>query len=335
MSTELTPYSTIDREFFERELDSFLPDRIYDAHCHIWREDCVEWSVPGGPADVGLSDYVELIDQIHTGRPTKALFIPFTTSRDAELRMKANEWIGEHVAGDRQCRGLFFITPQDDPEWVRENVRRLGLHGLKCYHTMSDVDPTWEAAIEDYLPEPLIKVAHEEGWVITLHLVKSRAVADPANIECIRHYCQTYPGMTLILAHSARGFQPAHNFEGLPHLVGLDNVYFDTSANCEPIAHQSIMRIMGHERLMYGSDLPVSHARGRSLGTADSFLWLYEDTPVWGEKHLKIDPVLVGLEHLRSLKWACWSERMTDSQVEDIFWNNAAGLLGVTDGAED
>ena len=82
--------------------------------------------------------------------------------RDADLRMKANEWIGEHVAGDRQCRGLFFITPQDDPEWVRENVRRLGLHGLKCYHTMSDVDPTWEAAIEDYLPEPLIKVADEE-----------------------------------------------------------------------------------------------------------------------------------------------------------------------------
>ena len=141
--------------------------------------------------------------------------------------------------------------------------------------------------------------------------------------------------MKLILAHSGRGFQPAHNLEGLPDLVGLENLYFDTSANCEPIAHQSIIRIMGHERLMYGSDLPVSHMRGRSLGTADSFLWLYEDTPVWGEKHLKIDPVLVGLEHLRSLKWACWSERMSDSQVEDIFWNNAAGLLGVTEAADD
>ena len=73
----------------------------------------------------------------------------------------------------------------------------------------------------------------------------------------------------------------------------------------------------------------MSHARGRSLSAADSFIWLNEDSPVWGEKHLAIDPVLVGLEHLRSLKWACWSERLTDSQVEDVFWNNAARVLGV------
>ena len=100
-------------------------------------------------------------------------------------------------------------------------------------------------------------------------------------------------------------------------------------ANCEPIAHQAVIRYLGHQRLLYGSDLPVSHMRGRSLGAADSFLWLYEDTPVWGEKHQAIKPVLVGLEHLRSLKWACWSERLSDTQIEDIFWNNAAALFGV------
>ena len=89
------------------------------------------------------------------------------------------------------------------------------------------------------------------------------------------------------------------------------------------------MRIIGHDRLMYGSDLPISHERGRSLSAADSFVWLYEQTPVWGERHTAIDPVLIGLEHLRSLKWACWSERLTDAQVEDVFWNNATRLLGV------
>ena len=126
----------------------------------------------------------------------------------------------------------------------------------------------------------------------------------------------------------ARGFQPAHNLEGLPKLTGLDNLYFDTSVNCEPIAHQAIIRIIGHDKLMYGTDMPVSHLRGRSLSAADSFIWLHEDAPVWGEKHQKIDPVIVGLEHIRSLKWACWSEKLSDSQVEDIFYNNAARLLG-------
>ena len=135
--------------------------------------------------------------------------------------------------------------------------------------------------------------------------------------------------MMLILAHSGRGFQPAHKLEGVPDLVGLDNVFFDTSANCEPIAHQAIIRILGHERLMYGTDLPISHMRGRSLSAADTFIWLYEQTPVWKENHSLIEPVLIGLEHLRSLKWACWSENLTDSQVEDIFYNNAAKLLGL------
>ena len=81
---------------------------------------------------------------------------------------------------------------------------------------------------------------------------------------------------------------------------------------------------------MYGSDFPVCHLRGRSVAAADSFLWLYEETPVWKEKHTELKPVLVGLEHLRSLKWACWAEKLTDKQVEDVVWNNAAELFCLT-----
>lgn len=319
----------VDHEFFERELASFLPDRIFDAHTHLWDHNLVSWSSAEPLGNVGYKEYMRLMQDIHQDRPTKALFIPaFSPDRMESIHL-SNEWIAQHTKVDPGCRGLFFVKPTDDPEWVREEVRRLGLHGLKCYHITAPVDPTWEAEIPDYLPEQVMKVADEEGWVVTLHMVKSRAVADPGNIHWIRHYCETYPNMTLILAHSARGFQPAHNLEGLPKLTGLDNLYFDTSANCEPMAHQAIIRIIGHEKLMYGSDLPVSHLRGRSLATADSFVWLYEETPVWGEKHLAINPVLIGLEHLRSLKWACWSERLSDDAVENIFWNNAARLFGI------
>ena len=321
--------NSADDQFFERELTSFLPDRIFDAHCHIFLEKYVAWSLKDYPGDIGYDGYMAAMRDVHGDRSGGALFIPFAEAEDPAGRGPSNEWVGAQAARNENFRGLFFVTPGDDPEWVRQEVRRLGLHGLKCYHTFADVTPTWEASIPDYLPEQLVAVANDEGWVITLHMVKSRAVADPDNIHWIRRYCETYPDMRLILAHSARGFQPAHNLEGLPQLTGLDNLYFDTSANCEPIAHQAIIRIIGHEKLMYGSDLPVCHLRGRSVSAADSFLWLYEDTPVWGEKHLQIDPVLIGLEHLRSIKWACWSERLDDNAVEDIFWNNAARLFGL------
>ena len=317
-----------DAAFFTRELESFLPDRIFDAHCHVWHRDHAVKPV-GIPPIVGHSEYLETIKDIHGGRRTCAMFIPSPMNTEDSIMAAANAWTSQACGADPDFRGLFFIKPEKDAEWVRDQVRRLGLNGLKCYHTAAQVQPTWEAQIPDYLPESFLQVADEEGWVITLHMVRSRACADPSNIHWIRHYCENYPNMKLILAHSARGFQPTHNLEGLPQLTGLDNLYFDTSANCDAMAHQSIIRIIGHDKLMYGSDLPVCHLRGRSVPAADSFVWLYRDTPVWGEKHTQIKPLLVGLEHLRSLKWACWSERLTDMQIEDIFYNNAARCLGL------
>ena len=318
-----------DGEFFSRELDSFLPDRVFDAHTHVWRRDLADWRIAGAPEDIDYAGYRQAMQNLHPGRHGAALFLPSFNIDSTPPFTEANQWVADCVTAAADCRGMFFVTPDDDPQWVRQEVRRLGLHGLKCYHTMAPTKPTWEAEIPDYLPERLVKLAHKEGWAITLHMVKSRAAADPANIHWIRHYCKTYPDMRLILAHSARGFQPGHNMEGLPQLTGFDNLYFDTSANCEPMAHQAIIRFMGHDKLMYGTDLPVSHTRGRSLGVADAFTWLDDDSPNWVGKHQTIRPLTVGMEHLRSIKWACWSERLLDVQVEDIFWNNAARLFAI------
>lgn len=328
-ATDKTDVSLIrdeDREFFERELASFVPDRIYDAHAHLWDTGLGFEPGQGLPERGDYATYQDLTKVLFPGRKLSAYFIPYSPNQ--EHLAGANAFSAAEAAKDPNCCSAYFVSPQDDPEKVRDDVRRLGAKGLKCYHVFAASRPTWTADIPEYLPESLVKVAHEENLAITLHMVKDRAVADPSNIHWIRHYCETYPNMTLILAHSARAFQPAHGLEGLPQLTGLDNLYFDCSANCEAVAHQAIMRIIGHDKLMYGSDFWVSHYRGRSLGAADSFVWLYEDSPVWEEKQSSIKPVLIGLEHLRSLKWACWAERLTDNQVQDIFYNNAAQLFG-------
>lgn len=318
-----------DREFFERELASFVPDRVFDAHAHVWADRCLaaERKIPSLPANAGYPEFSRMLQELHPDSSCAANVFHRICPR--EHLGEANAWTGEQVSCDSNYRGLLISTPENDAEWLRQEVRRLGLHGLKCYHSYSNTDPTWEAQIPDYLPESHVQVVHQEGWVIMLHLVRSRACADRYNLEWIRHYCETYPNMKMILAHSGRGFQPGHNLEGLPELKGLDNLYFDTSANCDQLAHQAIIRIIGHKKLMYGTDLPAGLLRGRSVAVADSFVWLYEDSPVWVEKHKRIKPVLIGLEHLRSVKWACWSERLSDRQVEDVFWNNAAELFGI------
>ena len=47
------------------------------------------------------------------------------------------------------------------------------------------------------------------------------------------------------------------------------------------------------------------------------------------EKHISLQPVLIGLESLRSLVLACQRLKLSERQVEDIYYGNAAALLGI------
>ena len=79
-------------------------------------------------------------------------------------------------------------------------------------------------------------LADKYELVITLHIVKDKAVADEDNIREIKDICMRYPELKLILAHAARGFNYYNNFEGLKQLKRCDNLYFDISSVCQPQA---------------------------------------------------------------------------------------------------
>jgi predicted TIM-barrel fold metal-dependent hydrolase len=323
-----------DIDLFRRELNGFVPDRICDAHMHLWALS----HLPSTGYDtfrqleaeaIGLPVYRKWMAELLPGRTVEGgLILPGSVGATGDQVEAQNAFTGAETAANPGWRGAMLVSPDMDPEYVRGEVRRLGLRGLKCYHVQSGRTPTWEADIPDYLPEAQVKVAHEEGLCITLHMVKARAVADPSNQHWIRHYCETYPHMQLILAHAARGFNPHHTIEGLPALRGLPNLWCDMSAVADPGACEAIIEILGHDHLLYGTDFPISHLRGRCVAIGDGFLWLYDDTLDWTTASFQpLQPVFVGLESLRALKQAAWHCRLRDREVEDIFRNNARRLL--------
>jgi glutamate-1-semialdehyde 2,1-aminomutase len=174
-----------------------------------------------------------------------------------------------------------------------------------------------------------VRVAHQEQLAITLHLVRARALADPANQQAIRHYAERYPNARLILAHAGRGFNPQHTIEGIGAIKDLRNVWFDSSAVCEGGAFEAILETMGVERLLYGSDFPVSLMRARPVALGDSFLWVSGENTDFSAAYAEVAPARAGLESLRVLKRACHHLRLTDTDVERIFWRNAAELFGL------
>jgi predicted TIM-barrel fold metal-dependent hydrolase len=317
-----------DQEFFARQLDSFVPQRVFDAHAHLYRIE--HWNYPhvvgAGPAVVDLATFQDQIRWLMPGREVTGLFFGVGFHQDY---MPCNEFV---AAETQRAPGNFceMVVPPDlDPEQLRATARSMGFRGLKVYHTFVPQKPTWNADIPQYLNEEHARVAGEEGWTITLHMVKPRALADPVNQHWIRHYATSYPGLKLILAHAARGFNAFHTVEGIHCLRGLRNVWCDMSAVAEAPALEAIIEVLGADRLLWGSDYPISHLRGRCVSVGDQFVWLYEDTLDWkaAMPQATAQLLLVGHESLRALQHACRRMHLTDSQVEGIFFGNAQKML--------
>ncbi len=176
-----------DLDIFRRELDDFVPHVICDAHMHLW----ARAHLPPQGYDtfrqveeevVDLAAYRRWMAELLPGRRVAGgLILPGAVGAAASQVQAQNELIAAEANANPGWYGAMLVSPEMDPEFVRAEVRRLGLSGLKCYHVRSGLAVTWDAEIPSYLPEAQVKVAHEEGLWITLHMVKSRAVADPAN----------------------------------------------------------------------------------------------------------------------------------------------------------
>jgi glutamate-1-semialdehyde 2,1-aminomutase len=322
-----------DRELFDHELRSWMPPGAYDVHAHLYD---LRMLVPQsddrsfeGPAQVGFATYQQHQRAWMGDRaPAEGLFFPFP-ARGLNTEA-ANAYLHAELGRQPASRGLMIITPRDDPARVESLVAAEGWRGFKVYHLFADRTDTFHAEAGEYIPEWAWELAHARGLVIMLHIVLNRALADERNQAYIVDRCLRHHGARLVLAHAGRGFCAAHTVRGIEALRGLPNVWFDTSAVCEPAAFEAIVRVFGATRLMYGSDFPVSEVRGKALSLGDGFWWLYGHEQNWSGWPLG-KPAKVGLESLLALKQACRATCLSDGDVERIFSGNARQLVAEPD----
>ncbi len=333
---EINPYvwATVgddDCALFDRHLKDFVPPNSFDAHAHLWRVEDLGTPTPAlaaaGPAEVTRAVYDERLSMWMPDRcPTGGLFFPFPT-RALDVN-PANRFLADQMKSDPNSRGLMIVTPQQDPADVERQVIDDGFVGFKVYHLFAERTDTLFAPSEEFIPEWAWELADQRGLAIMLHMVLPRALAEPANQTYIRQHCERFPGAKLILAHAARGFCGRHTVEGIASLRGLDNVYFDTSAVCEPEAFEAILKTFGPTRLFFGADFCVTEMRSRCVNLADGFLWLDEIRPDFSRSRFA-KPALLGIESLLALKQACHNQHLTDGDIAEIFCHGARRLLGL------
>jgi glutamate-1-semialdehyde 2,1-aminomutase len=309
-----------------------LPDRLFDAHAHLYRSRDIGTAAVAleqqGPSVAGAAVWREHVGrQVGAARLAGALMIPFPSATcDIE---QANAFVLAEQRANPACRALVLVAPRVARESVEALVAAGGVAGFKPYHLMGAVKPTFQAPISTFTPLWAWELADRHRLVILLHMVRDRALDDPDNQREIRDLCTRFPNAHLILAHAARGFHAPNTVRGLPALQGLDNISFDASGICEPEAIRAIIEACGPRRLMWGSDFPISERRGRCVTVGDGFAWINPDRIDDHPQAPALETWPVGLENLRALLQAADDCGLNAADMLDIFHDNAARLFGL------
>lgn len=315
-------------------LSDFLPDQIFDAHAHLYDNQFLKVLHPqGSPRQYyGVDEYIRDTTPMLMNPRELALNIitypdPSMADPNNDSKALSDAFLVSQLEKSPHSVGEIIVTPGDTPEQLLSRLAHPRIRGFKCYHYCSGQKDTWNLDIGDYLPEAAWEVANEKHMVITLHMVKDKALADPSNLNYILTMAKRYPNATLILAHAARAFASWTGVETVEKVSHLDNVWFDLSGVCESPAMVQIFTKCGTQRVMWGSDYPISNLRGKAISLGDGFYWIYRQDLEHFQAATPIRACLVGIENLLATRQACILANLDQNAVEDVFFFNAQRLL--------
>lgn len=328
-------------------LAGFVPPKVFDMHAHFYDESYLPALSAAGGMVEGLGARVDMDAyrryQLPLYGEIKELRLNILSMPDNGMhddpavnrknREASTAFLADQLERNPHCVGEAFVMADDTQDDVLSLLAHPRIRGFKCYHVAAKTRPTWQSEIDDYLPESAWEIAHERGLCITLHMVKDGALSDRGNMACILEKTKRYPNAKLILAHACRGFAPWTVMDAIDALKPRKNVYADVSAVCESPPIYALIKALGVERTLWGSDFPVSLLRGKCVSIADGFLWLYKEQLALVSGKTPFSVNLCGVENLLALQQACGMLNIGQDGVRALFYDSAMELLKLRDAA--
>ena len=322
----------IDRRIWEEELEGFVPNRVFDAHAHIYLAEHdlsrhLEASGPYSLPPVPHVDYEALTEcyaRLFPGREVHSVLFGWVF-RNVDFR-SINAYVAEQAEGDRWSVPFMLVSPSMTPTELAEGLDRGGFVGLKPYFYWSD--KLWDAGILDILPEALIEVADERGLAVTLHLGKRDAIANRENIDTLAHLTRTYPKVRWILAHCARSLASWPLERAIERIKDLPNLWYDVSSVTDPYVYLLMLRHVPLDHILYGSDIPSDLERGKLVSFGYAWALLDEQTiSKMSIPHCDAEPTYVVYETLRAFRRAAHERGLDAPDTEKVFLHNALKLF--------
>ncbi len=334
----------VDRRFYQERLQGFLPDRIVDVHAHVWLKSfrkapptgrAVTW--PLRVAEQGpVEELIETYRLLFPGKSVQPLIFSFVESHEDDLT-GANAYVS-HAAGEHGFAALVFAAPQWSAERLEREILKGQFIGAKVYLTLSPSHiPADEIRIFDFLPHRQLEVLDRHGWIVMLHIPRSRRLRDPVNLADMLEIERRYPNARVIIAHVGRAYCPEDVGDAFEVLAETQRMMFDISANTNAFVFEQLIRGVGPRRILFGSDLPITRMRMRRICERGKYVnlvprGLYGD--VSDDSHMRevdgeqADGLSFFLyEEIDAFRRAAQAAGLTTQDIEDVFHGNAVRVI--------
>lgn len=342
---DVKPY---DIQLYREELADFLPDTFIDCHTHVWLDEQIDHSRKktdrscSWPSMVAKDNSVEDLNE--TNRllfPDKKVISVLYGHPIVTIDLKKNNAYVAEKAEKYGFPALYISHPAQSAEEVERDVLAHScFKGLKVYLQFApSYIPNDEIRIYDFLPHEHLALANRHGWVVQLHIARSRRLADPVNYIQIREIEEKYPDLQLIVAHLGRAYANEDLGDALPYLRDMKKTLWDFTANTNQFVMERVLEMVGPDRFLYGTDFPIFRMKSRR--TVENGFYINEIPQgslgdVSGDSHMREIPYPEAekisffiYEEILSCKRACKTLGLGKEDVNKIFYGNAARVFGV------
>lgn len=330
---------------WQKELSNWMPDKLFDAHVHIGRQEDLDNNFSAARLKNALSTYSAMPleamnywhEHLYSGREISGVFaFPFPLQEINYIR--ANEYIVEAMLADRRVKG-FLWTDQTDIKLTIEtfsNAERKGVRffGVKPYYDILGKS-NFETRMDEILPRKLLEFINSEKLIMMLHTTGS-GIGEKHVRDYVKFIGDKFPNIKIVLAHMGRHLSVA-DFEafmqsGLPE---IPSVFLEMSSSSQPEIYMMVLeKAVLHKKLLFGSDIPFglitgleqwSETAGAIFRTRDKYTW--SEAGSYGHAEMTYNTYHV----LKALKDAMlrlnFSQEQNDKLKQKIFYLNARGLI--------
>ena len=97
---------------------------------------------------------------------------------------EANEFLIKELNDNPDSRGLLLVPMTEEmPEYIEKYLDHPCIRGFKPYYFYGNHEPKDQGSINSFVPEWVWEEANRKNFVVTLHIVKDKALADDENLS--------------------------------------------------------------------------------------------------------------------------------------------------------